>query len=867
MRKNPMKQKVRVEQNYSVREPIAGPREVLAAQSRTRPRRLRTLQYGGAAIGLTVLAGAIYAATAGLPFSETFDDSSLSDTAPGKTTADWGATTAGQLALPLAVPLTNTFSATSAPTNIVELDPQITRSVKLADMNGDGFLDLIEGVDGADAVYLNDGAGNFAARSPITTDLTNTRGIAIGDVNGDGFLDIVVGNFNDASSRLYTNSGDGVTYTSSDITPARRTTDSIVLADLNNDGHLDVAMATNGKYRQRIYLNTGDPAAPFGSAGLTGQEVSVQAWDAQEVLAGDLNNDGNVDLVFMNANQTNVDCLNDGNAHFTCHMIGADADNSESGALADLNGDGFLDVVAGNYGSPATPQSVKVYLNTTNPADPFDSATAAYATDANNPTGVHRVAVADLDNDGDLDIILSTAGMTSPDDAPATTNRVLFNDGTGTAFTMVDLGAETDVTNSIAVGDVNGDGNLDIITGNESRDAAGAAGAAVDRLYLNTGSAAASAPVRQLRARAQSLRVDTATSNIGSIAMTIAPAALGADNHADFWVSSNGGAKWLHIEPNGTPLAIPDAMQGQDLRWRADLSSLSPAPVQPFSIDTLNLTADAPSITSAPVTSVTAGSAYEYDIAASDPNGDALTLSAPRVPSWLTFADNGGGAATLTGTPTADNAGPSTVELDVSDGTNTAKQTFVVTVANPAAADNPPSFSSTPIASATVGTPYSYSIAAADPDAGDTVALTEAMAQPLPAWLTLTDNGDGTGTLAGTPAAGDVGDVPIELTATDGSGSAATQDFTITVATTPPPSDGGGSTPPPSDGGSTPPPSDGGSTPPPSGGGSSTNPPASHSSGGGGGSAGFVELGGLLLLSVFGARRRRHPADDDKEQG
>ncbi len=138
--------------------------------------------------------------------------------------------------------------------------------------------------------------------------------------------------------------------------------------------------------------------------------------------------------------------------------------------------------------------------------------------------------------------------------------------------------------------------------------------------------------------------------------------------------------------------------------------------------------------------------------------------------------------------------------------------------------NSPPSFTSTAVVDATEGEVYSYAITASDAD-GDPLTITATPATTLPAWLTLVDNGDGTATLSGTPAAGDVGNHDVSLEVSDGTDS-ATQEFTIAVeaAAAPPP------------------------PPPP--------PPAPPPRRGGGGS---FELFSLLALVGFGllARRRR----------
>jgi hypothetical protein len=223
-----------------------------------------------------------------------------------------------------------------------------------------------------------------------------------------------------------------------------------------------------------------------------------------------------------------------------------------------------------------------------------------------------------------------------------------------------------------------------------------------------------------------------------------------------------------------------------------------------------------PTIDSTPVTGATAGAVYTYNVETTDLDGDPLIIEAPTAPDWLTLTDNGDGSATLTGTPDAGDVGEHDVLIEVSDGTDTVTQSFEVTVV--AAPNNPPVFTSTAVLDATVGDLYTYGITTNDAD-GDTVTIE---ATTLPAWLTFTDNGDGTATLTGTPVAANEGDHAVVLEVSDAEDS-NTQTFTVTVEDdTPPP-------PPP---------------PPPSGG------------GGGGGSLGFLSL--LALMGFARARLLRH---------
>lgn len=87
-----------------------------------------------------------------------------------------------------------------------------------------------------------------------------------------------------------------------------------------------------------------------------------------------------------------------------------------------------------------------------------------------------------------------------------------------------------------------------------------------------------------------------------------------------------------------------------------------------------------PAIGSNPTLTTTSGLVYTYNVSTSDPDGDAVTLTAPVLPSWLTLSGN-----TLSGTPADANAGNNAVTLRASDGTTNSEQSFVISVQIPTA--------------------------------------------------------------------------------------------------------------------------------------------------------------------------------------
>ncbi|MEP2771607.1 MAG: putative Ig domain-containing protein [Fulvivirga sp.] len=232
--------------------------------------------------------------------------------------------------------------------------------------------------------------------------------------------------------------------------------------------------------------------------------------------------------------------------------------------------------------------------------------------------------------------------------------------------------------------------------------------------------------------------------------------------------NGNGTATLSGTPDNGDLGANPVVLLVKDV---ANASS-----EQPFTINVDNAN-DPPAFNSSPIITGTEDQLYTYSISTSDPDaGDTRTISALSIPSWLTLLDNGDGTAELTGTPLNQHVGNVSIVLNVRDalGAN-VNQNFTLNIAN---TNDDPIFQSTPITSAVQSITYNYQVSVDDPDAGDNVTLT---ATTLPAWLDFTDNGNGSGSLFGTPTNGDLGSHLVTIRALDDNGGDVYQNFTINV--------------------------------------------------------------------------------------
>ena len=149
----------------------------------------------------------------------------------------------------------------------------------------------------------------------------------------------------------------------------------------------------------------------------------------------------------------------------TASNIGTETDMSTCLAVGDVNHDGWKDLVVGNSNAPN-----RVYLNDGD-GDPFDSATVLDLTsDAGDTRGV---AVGDVDDDGDMDLVVGNAGGQS--------NRLYLNDGTGAGWTGSNITEDAYDTRAVVLADVDGDGFLDLVAGNYAEQ---------NFVYLSDGTAA-----------------------------------------------------------------------------------------------------------------------------------------------------------------------------------------------------------------------------------------------------------------------------------------------------------------------------------------------------------------------------------------
>lgn len=184
-----------------------------------------------------------------------------------------------------------------------------------------------------------------------------------------------------------------------------------------------------------------------------------------------------------------------------------------------------------------------------------------------------------------------------------------------------------------------------------------------------------------------------------------------------------------------------------------------------------NQTVNAPAtITSAAQASFTIGTAGSFTVQATGFPTPSLSETG-ALPNGVTFVDNGDGTATLGGTPASGSAGVYSLTITAHNGIGTdATQTFTLMNGQASA------ITSADHTTFTAGNANSFTVQTTGAPAP---SLTETGA--LPGGVTFVDNGDGTATLSGTPAAGSGGTYHLSIGAHNGIGADATQSFTLVV--------------------------------------------------------------------------------------
>jgi hypothetical protein len=355
---------------------------------------------------------------------------------------------------------------TRVETGAVVSTPSDSRSVNIADLNNDGFDDLIitngPGGGGApDFMYFGNQEGGFDAVSNLFTSQSwSSVGAAVADANNDGLSDIFAVRWYGQSNALYTQESVGE-FAQTNM-QAGSYSEAASWGDYNADGLPDLYVSNSfSNLKNGLFLNVTDtqlPGAPVVLEQVLTGDPATDEEPSRGVTWIDYNNDGKIDLFVCNEENTaNALYRNDGDGLFSRVQNAGDlfavTRSSMSASWADVNNDGWSDVFIANSGF-FQPQNNQLFIN--NGDGTFLAQQGPWDEDGGCS---FSSSYADYDNDGDLDLAV-TNGYCSGE----IFNFLYINDGDGnfTADEMSVNDLSTPCSYGLAWGDFDNNGFADL---------------------------------------------------------------------------------------------------------------------------------------------------------------------------------------------------------------------------------------------------------------------------------------------------------------------------------------------------------------------------------------------------------------------
>ena len=320
-------------------------------------------------------------------------------------------------------------------------EPPAGTDPRLVDTDGDGLLDGQEF-----------GTGIFGFPLAISTTVAGARSVFAADVDGDGDLDALSAASNPSGKiAWYENDATPAagTWTEHVISTAANGAQSVFAADVDRDGDTDVLSASQLDDKIAWYENDGTPAVGVWTA----RAISTAADGATSVFAADVDGDGDTDVLSASQLDDTIawyenDATPDVGA-WTEHAISTAANGASSVFAADVDGDGDADVLSAS----SVDNKIAWYPNDGTPE------AGAWTAHVISTTAIaaSSVIAADVDGDGDTDVLSASGGY-----------RLAWHENDGTpsvgAWRARRISSEAGTSNSVFAGDVDGDGDMDVLS-------------------------------------------------------------------------------------------------------------------------------------------------------------------------------------------------------------------------------------------------------------------------------------------------------------------------------------------------------------------------------------------------------------------
>jgi hypothetical protein len=401
-------------------------------------------------------------------------------------------------------------------------------SLAVADFNKDNQLDIVVANYGTNniGIFLGYGNGTFASQKTYTTGPnSHPSSIALGDFNNDNQLDIVVSNYGTGNIGIFLGHGNG-TFLAQTTYPIASNAHPqyITVGHFNKDYELDIVVVDS--VNDQIYILPGDGNGNFPTIttydGISGSNPFY-------VVVADFNNKNQSDIVVANYGTNNVLLLMNysiiPSARQTNYFVGTDS-RPTSVVVYDFNNDGQLDIVGNNFNDG------NILILTGLDNGTFDI-NATYSTGINSAP--RYICFGDLNNDKQMDIVTANYGSDSV--------GILLRHRNGTFAPVMTYSTGIGSTPWwVALGDVNNDNRLDIVSANTGSNSIG--------IHLGHGDGTFAAMV-------------TYSTGFESGPQAVAVGDMNNDNYLDLVVADDSGFVFIFLGyGNGSFIVADEAFTG-----------------------------------------------------------------------------------------------------------------------------------------------------------------------------------------------------------------------------------------------------------------------------------------------------------------